>query len=357
MRFGASRSRIARELSVSAKTVSNAYNHPDQLSPRRRERIFAAAQRLGYAGPDAVARGLRRGRAGIIGVLYDSPLSYAFNDAAAISVLSGISSIAEPGAVGLSLLPGSPAGTRDPAAVTRATVDGLIAYSLASDDPVLRAAIDRGLPLVIIDQPRIPTVPWVGIDDTAAAAMAADHLLHLGHRRVAIVSFALSRAPEQRTVPLAELETAVYEVTRRRLAGYARTFEAAGLPWETVPVREGTANDEDAGKEGAAELLALDPGLTALLCLSDRLALGAMIAVHERGLNVPGDVSIVGFDDAAFATTTDPPLTTVRQPHEEKGVAAARTLGALMRGEAVRLADQLPFALAVRSSTAPPRAR
>src|ERR671917_2050840 len=111
--------RIAEELDVSAMTVSNAYNHPDRLSGALRERIFETAGRLGYGGPDPVGRSLRRQRTDVVGVLYSSPLSYAFDDPAAVSFLSGLSSVTEGADLGLLLVPaasGGPSGGRDPRA-------------------------------------------------------------------------------------------------------------------------------------------------------------------------------------------------------------------------------------------------
>ena len=127
---------VAAEVGVSAATVSNAYNRPDQLSPELRERVFAAARKLGYAGPDPVARGLRRGRSGAVGVLYADRLSYAFADPAAVMFLEGVSEAAEEAALGLLLVPAPLREARDQASVGEAAVDGFVIYCLAEDDPL-----------------------------------------------------------------------------------------------------------------------------------------------------------------------------------------------------------------------------
>src|SRR4051795_10759798 len=127
---------IAAELGVSVKTVTNAYGRPDQLSPALRERVLATAARLGYSGPDPVAAGLRRGRVGAIGVAYANRLSYAFDDPVARELLAGMTSVAELAGVGLLLLPGSSAPAARTRAVSGAVVDGLLASSLADDDPL-----------------------------------------------------------------------------------------------------------------------------------------------------------------------------------------------------------------------------
>jgi DNA-binding LacI/PurR family transcriptional regulator len=148
--------RIAEELGVSAMTVSNAYNHPDRLSEALRERIFETAGRLGYQGPDPVGRSLRRQRTDVVRVLYSNPLSYAFDDPAAVSFLGGLSSVTEEADVGLLLVPaagGGASGERNPRAAAQAAVDGFVIYSMSEEEPLLAAALDRQLPAVVVDQP------------------------------------------------------------------------------------------------------------------------------------------------------------------------------------------------------------
>ena len=179
---------IARELGVSAMTVSNAYNHPDRLSEALRERIFETAGRLGYHGPDPVGRSLRRQRTDVVGVLYSNPLSYAFDDPAAVSFLGGLSSVTEEADLGLLLVPaagGASSSERDPRAAAQAAVDGFVIYSMSDEEPLLAAALQRRLPVVVVDQPRKEGVPFVGVDDEGAARMAAEHLLDLGHSALA----------------------------------------------------------------------------------------------------------------------------------------------------------------------------
>src|SRR3990170_4679453 len=169
---------VAAEVGVSPATVSNAYNRPDQLSPELRERVLETARRLGYSGPDAMARGLRRRRAGAVGVLYEDRLSYAFADPAAVLFLQGVSVATEEAGLGLLLLSG-------------AVVDGFVVYSMSDEDPLVSAALERRLPVVLVDQPRTGGLPFVGIDDEGAARTAAEHPVGLGHRHFGVVSFAL----------------------------------------------------------------------------------------------------------------------------------------------------------------------
>src|SRR5215212_2078723 len=176
---------IANKVGVCPMTVSNAYNRPDQLSGPLREQILETAKRFGYHGPDPVGRSLRRQRTDVVGILYSNPLSYAFDDPAAVSFLRGLSALTENADLGLLLVPaagpGSTAG-RDPRAAARAAVDGFVVYSMSEAEPLLAAALGRELPMVVVDQPLKEGVPFVGVDDEAAARKAAEHLLDLGHQ-------------------------------------------------------------------------------------------------------------------------------------------------------------------------------
>ncbi len=335
---------VARALGVSPSTVSNAYNRPDQLSADLRARVLATAARLGYAGPDPVARTLRHGRTGAIGLVYDEPLSFSFTDPAAVLCLRGVAAACERHAVGLTLVPRLPAGAPD--LVGTALVDGLVLYCLPADDDRLRVARERGLPVVAVDSPRPPLAPAVTVDDRGGARAAARHLLDLGHRRVAVVAERLAADGWEGTAPRARQDANPYDGTRERLAGYRDAWEAAGLDWDAVRVEERAPYGRDAGRRAARDLLADRP--TAVLAMSDELALGVLDAAAARGLRVPGDLSVVGFDDTPSAAAAG--LTTVAQPHLEKGAAAARLLLDLPGGAAAP--PPLPTRLVVRTSTA-----
>jgi DNA-binding LacI/PurR family transcriptional regulator len=351
---------VADELGVSAKTVSNAFTRPDQLSAPLRERVLATAARLGYPGPNPLAAGLRRGRVGAIGVAYANGLSYAFDDPVAVDLLAGISAVAEPAGVGLLLVPGSADPERAAAAIGGALIDGLIVSSLADDDPLLAAAIARRIPLAVVDQPAparlaqlgAPDAPWVGIDDRAAAATLAEHLLALGHRQLAVVCFGLRRHPPTGMADTTAQAQVSYAVTRNRLAGYRDAATRARIDWSRIPVWAGTDSTPAVGEAAATAVLAITPRPTALLCLSDRLAEGALRAAASLNLRVPEDVSIAGFDNATTAVALG--LTTVAQPTHRKGELAARAV--LNRPQTTTPdpgPELLPTQLVIRSSTGP----
>ncbi len=303
--------------------MSNAYNRPDQLSPQLRTRVMDAARRLGYPGPDPVARSLRTRKAGAIGLLLTEQLSYAFRDPAAVAFLEGLTLECDQARVGLLLVPASP-DSDDTLAVSSASVDGFVAYSMPDDDPHLAAVLARPVPSVICDQPALPWADLVGIDDRAAARGIADHLVALGHRRVGVICMRLGRAVRDGPVDLARQQAAHYHVQRNRLAGLRDGFTAAGVSWDRVPVVERFDHSLSSGASAAAQVLALDPGITALVATSDVLALGAIQELARRRQRVPEDVSVTGFDGIKAAA--DAQLTTVVQPVVEKGRQAGRML-------------------------------
>jgi DNA-binding LacI/PurR family transcriptional regulator len=289
-------------------------------------------------------------------VLFAERLSYAFSDPATVQVLDGIASALEPAGLGLLLVPGR---ADDPTTVQRAMVDGFIVYSMAEDAPLLAVALRRRLPTVLIDQPPRAGVASITVDDVDGARQAAAYLLGLGHRHFAIITDRLSEersganAAEARSPH--EMAQDSFFFTRRRFQGYREALEAAGVAWEEVPIVERPDNREAEGAAAMRALLAKPVRPTAVLCITDRLALGALDAARQAGLAVPQDVSIVGFDDIPKAAQADPPLTTIRQAHREKGLLAGQALVGFLRGEAVAEHTDLPVQLVVRGSTGPAR--
>ncbi len=344
---------VAAEVGVSRATVSNAYNRPDQLSEELRVRVFEAARRLGYAGPDPTARGLRKQRTGAIGALYTDRLSYAFADPAAVMFFEGVSVATEEAGLGLLLIPGGSLGQRDPEILMSAAVDGFVIFCMAEDDPLVEATLRRQMPAVLVDQPPIEGVPSIGIDDEAAARLAAEHLTSLGHRSFGVVSFDLDKDSKSGFADIDKQHAATYLPNCARLRGYESALEAAGISWADVPVYECAENVPGMAAEAAEALLALAPRPTAIIATSDQLAFGFMEAVKKAGLSIPEDISVVGFDDVPEAARANPPLTTIHQPHVEKGLRAGRMLIAQLREEEPPETQVLlPTRLVVRGSAA-----
>jgi DNA-binding LacI/PurR family transcriptional regulator len=193
----------------------------------------------------------------------------------------------------------------------------------------------------------VPT-PFVGIDDRGGAETAARHLVELGHRRVAVISFP-EYARDDETLP--------FDVPRERLAGYRA---ALGDDWDPALLMTAYTNQQETAARLLAELLEVEPVPTAVLAMSDALAAGVVRSAVEAGLRVPEDLSVVGFDGVPLAGLTEPPLTTVAQPTEHKGELAAQTLLRALEpdGDAPPAGSPprtiLPTELVVRGSTGPP---
>jgi DNA-binding LacI/PurR family transcriptional regulator len=324
-------------------TVSNAYNRPDQLSSATRERVLAVAAALGYPGPDPAARSLRRGRSGTVGVLMTERLAYAFTDPGMVSLMRGMAS--ELGTAGQAMLL-VPSESDDVVAVVRgAVVDAFIICSVDERDAAVEAVRQRRLPLVTVGHPRLRGVPFLGIDNAAAGGLVAAHLLGLGHRRLGVVGLP-GREPGDDRVP-------VRVGIRARVSGF---FRAAGAFADAeVQVVVSAENTLDDGIRAARALLdqAAPHRPTAVFAVTDVLALAVLEGADQLGLDVPRQLSVVGFDDIAEAARARPPLTTVAQDLEGKGRLAARAALDLVAERPVR-SPQLNARLVVRESTRAP---
>jgi DNA-binding LacI/PurR family transcriptional regulator len=345
---------IADQVGVSRMTVSNAFSRPDQLSEPLRRKILAAAAGLGYAGPDPAARALARGTTGAVGVLLTSSLRYAFDDDVATGFLAAIADEVAPTGLALTLLTSSAVGDVIPA--RDVAMDGGLVYSC---DPSMTAVdwlTKRGLPLVFVDQEPTAGITCVNVDDRGGARAAAQHLVDLGHRRVAIMTAALGGATGIVADPEDDAQGSKF-VSRERLLGYLDALRGAGVT--PVVHRQLHSSDEEA-MVAALHLLSAPDRPTGVLCFSDAIAHGVVQAAEQLGLDVPGDLSVVGFDDSPLARRLRPQLTTVRQDVVAKGRVAAAALKVAMErhhaGAAPADAEHvvLPVELVVRDSTAPP---
>jgi DNA-binding LacI/PurR family transcriptional regulator len=338
---------VAERARVSLGSASQAFGRPELVSEEVRDRVLAAAKALGYPGPDPAARRLRLGSAGALGLIFSERLRYQFTDPAAPAFLTGLARGMEDSNLGLLLIPDSRFREETAATVRAAAVDGFVIYSAVRNDPRVQAALERRLPVVTVDQPRDAPTPFVGIDDRAAARSAAEHLRALGHERVAVLSFVSALDREGKLA---------IDISAERLAGYR---EGLGPAWDEGAVHTVRPNASEPARRATLELLQERTRPTAILAMSDVLAIGALQAAHERSVAVPDELSVVGFDDSPVAALTSPPLTTVAQPHEEKGRLTAKLLiEAINRESTARMRRKrmiLPTELVVRESTAVPR--
>jgi DNA-binding LacI/PurR family transcriptional regulator len=346
---------IADRVGVSRMTVSNAFSRPDQLSGELRDRILSVADELGYVGPDPTARALARGTTGAIGVLLTDSLQYAFTDEVATGFLGAIVEGLAPTGLALTLLTSN--GRDDVVPARDVAIDGAVVYSCYVESAARDWLLRRKLPLVYVDQDPVAGISSVNVDDRGGARAAAQHLVGLGHRRVAILNTVVEGTPGIVEDPLAEARG---HPPRQRMLGWLDALQAAGIQPTVAQTRNEGA---DHSRLAARALLAVEPRPTAVLCFSDVLALEVIRVARELGMKVPEHLSVIGFDDSPAARNSQPALTTVRQDIAAKGRLASDALTAAIEsarsGAPARVRHRvLPTELVVRDSTAAPaRAR
>lgn len=325
---------VADLAGVSLSTASVVFSGARPVTEATREKVLAAALELGWSGPNPLARSLRQGRTGVVGVVLSERLLYAFRDPYSAAVLDGLADALDASASSMLLLPRPPAGAleHDASTVARmsgAALDGVVLAGCGlADDPVVAHLHARGVPMVGLGGVPDERLAQVLVDDRAATAGLARHLRDLGHERVAVIAFPL------------ELDGVCGVVGDERLLG-ARVTEARERALGVrdvlgpVPVLEVSANSHPAGEQAARELLDADPAArpTAVVAESDVLATGVLAAASSLGLEVPRDLSVTGFDGVSMPWA--PELTTVEQPGAEKGRLAGEMINRLLAGESV----------------------
>ncbi|GAA2480041.1 LacI family DNA-binding transcriptional regulator [Winogradskya humida] len=325
-------SAVARAAGVSVPTVSRVLNgHPD-VSALTRIRVEAALRENGYRRRAA----RRSGRTLLVDVVFDD-LYCPW----AVEVIRGIEDVTRAAGIGtvVSAVHRAPlAWQRWLGNLRTRSAAGVIAANAVLSVEVLAELSRLRVPLVLVDPvtPAGAGVPAIGATNWAGALGATEHLIELGHRRIGFIG-----------------GPAHVLCSRARFDGYRAGLEAAGLEADPALIREGDFYHES-GFAAATELLAQAGQPTALFAASDQMALGACEAVRRRGLRVPADVSVIGFDDVPEARWSSPPLTTVRQPLLEMGGLAARTVLRLAGDDGVVPVHgmELPTSLIRRGTTA-----
>ncbi|PPG86525.1 transcriptional regulator [Rathayibacter rathayi] len=316
--------RVASRAGVSPSTASLVFSGSGPVSEATKERVLSAAAELDYAGPDPRARSLRRGRSGIVGVVVDERMLHAFRDPIKIAMLDGIADVLGGVDAGILLLTetGDGAGL-----LATAPVDAmiLVACSPSVDDSVavLRR---RGVPVVVVEGLSELSGAVISLDNREASRTLAEHLRELGHRRVAVVSLPFAKDRRRGPIP-AEWRASPSITPVDRLLGVQDVFPEA-------LVVAAAASSVDEGVAAGRTLLQGEEAPTAVIAQSDLLAAGVILAAQERGLRVPEDLSVVGFDGVQVpGLAAEYDLTTMAQPAVEKGRAAGRAAVALLANE------------------------
>lgn len=326
---------VAQQAGVSPSTVSHVINDTRFVSQQLRDRVLHAMKELNYQ-PSAVARSLRTKKTQVVALVIPDITNPYFPE-----VARGVQDVAEQNEYSVILCNTDRMRGRELRflnALRGQRVDGLILNPSEITSRDLQDLQDAQIPVVLIgSQIDHPDLDVVMVDNVQGAHDAVTHLINLGHRRIGLVGG--SRASSSGD---------------QRFQGYVRALTDHGLPIDEEIITEGRFTREG-GYESMNCLLAQQSLPTAIFASSDVMAIGALMAIQGAGLHVPDDVSLVGFDDIAEASTTTPKLTTIAQPKYETGEAAARLLFSRIEGAspAQRQKVILSHQLVIRESTAP----
>jgi DNA-binding LacI/PurR family transcriptional regulator len=339
---------VAAAAGVSHGTVSNVFNRPERVREELRERVLEAARVLGYAGPSPKGRLLRTGKVNAIGFAADQPLQYLFTDPWARRLLIEVGRLCDDRGAGLALVSVTERQSTG-WNIENALVDGFL-LSGSGREFLVEMSQRRGLPFVSLSpNAGDPDLPAICIDDFGGAFLAARHVLDLGHRRIAALGFGVGDGTGR--VAPEEVRAAPSLNVRERARGYWAALAEAGIPEAEMPVHAVRRSKGGHAGEALAVLFAdRRSAPTALLAMSDHLALAAMAWLAAQGLRVPEDVSVVGFDGVPEGAASVPPLTTMEQPYRR---IAERAVAAILDGALPDGREVLPLRLVVRESTGP----
>jgi DNA-binding LacI/PurR family transcriptional regulator len=307
---------IAKAAGVSRTTVSFVLNDVPgiAISPETRQRIHDAATALNYI-PDAAAQSLASRRAGAVALVLRQSPHQVVSDAFLAPVVQGIAAAVKEHGYHVLIEPLDPLIDANYGDLVRSRrADGILLSGPRLDDEELLRVHEAKIPLVLMGQLPGTTIPFVDVDNVHGAQMAVEHLIGLGHRRIACITNA----------PLA------YTASQDRLTGYRYALEAAGIAYDESLIRTGDFTDESGAVAMHDILSSVDPLPSAVFVASDVVALGVLTAIQSAGLHVPEDIALVGFDDIPLAQYVDPPLTTIRLPAYGLGWGAGDMLARLV---------------------------
>ncbi len=331
---------VAAASGVGVGTVSRVINGAVNVREVTRARVLKVIDQLGYR-PSHLATALSRGAQHSVAIVVPH-----LTRPSAVERLAGALAVLDAEGYDTVVCNVDSPAQRDhflAALTSKDRTDGVIVMSLPISQHQLAAVRRAGVPMVAVDVP-VRGVPYTIVDDTAGGRLAAEHLIALGHQRIGYVGDGGRRMTRS---------TFGFTSSGRRLAGYRQALLAAGLAACQSLVRLGPHGAATA-EALTTELLELQDPPTAIFASSDTQAMGVLAAADRVGLRVPGDLSVIGFDDIELAALIG--LTTVRQPLEQSGVEGARRLSALLRGEQVRPVRQvLDLRLVQRDTAARPR--
>ncbi|NJL93627.1 MAG: LacI family transcriptional regulator [Anaerolineae bacterium] len=328
---------VAQKAGVSTATVSKVLSNTPYFSEATRQKVMQAVEELGYR-PNLAARALSKGKTHVIGVVFPYIYDRVFTDPLVQRILEGVEG--ECSQRGYNLLLSTPQlAAQGPdenylRLLHSGYVDGLVALDNVPVASVLEPARARNVPAVAIGYQ--PHAYYVHSDDHQGGQGLMEYILGLGHRHIGVIT----------------VRDGLNYSIRQRIAGLQTAAEAAGLNFAELPQIEGRFSLAS-GAECARTLLEQHPQITALACMNDRMALGALHYAREAGIAVPAALSVVGYDDISSAQHAVPPLTTINQQALQLGRMATRMLFELL-DQTEPASVVLPTELIIRASAAPP---
>ncbi|AJI20735.1 LacI family DNA-binding transcriptional regulator [Priestia megaterium] len=328
---------IARVAGVSVTTVSRALNGYSDVNEKTRQKIAAVAKELNYS-PNTLARGLVMQKSKTIGLLVSGISRESVKDNFTFEVLCGVNERASTLGYDLILFNTNTMMQREKTYTQlcrERRVDGAIIQGIKKEDPYLKEVVESDIPCVLVDIPvHSNSVGYVTTDNALGAKKAVEHLASLGHQHIGMIN---------------GHEDAF--VSQERLNGYREALKECGLSFHSEWVVSGNFEEKKAEK-AARELINRHKEVTAIFCASDLMALGALKACKELGLQVPKDISIVGYDNIVLASYSSPNLTTVGQEVYQIGYQAADLLIEMLEGKETNMKRYLDTKLIIRESTA-----
>lgn len=328
---------IANKSGYSKTSVSFAFNSPERIGKEARERILEIAKELDYI-PDPSARNFSLGKHHSIGFLLPQGIEYSIDNPYTVNVIRGLGVVCEERGYNLTIIP--PLNDSIPEAVKNATVDGLITMGFAVEMGIADILRLRRLPVVAIDGEALEGTPSVGVDDEKCAYDQMHTVLEYNHRDIVIIN-----------LPDAAYENEgkkLFTVVKKRKTGYKRALEEFNLNYKEVPHFTCEATIEE-GKRMADHILSsYEP--TAIVAMSDAVAIGIIQRLKKNGIRVPEDVSVIGIDNIREGELIEPKLSTIDQPAFLKGKEAGKALFEIIDGKEVKGKITVPHSIVLRSS-------
>lgn len=325
---------VAAHAGVSIATVSKVLSNTPYFSEETKKRVLASVEAVGYI-PNLAARALSSGKTGIIGVVFPRVFDTVFTDPFVQHVLEGVEAACNDSGHNLLLSTPSVRGNitdeRYEQLLKSGYVEGLIALDNVPKASVVQPALEYDIPVVSIGYG--PNDAYIRSDERGGAASVMQHVLEMGHRHIGLIS----------------VTDGLNYAVEPRVDGWRAAATTHDIDFDSLPICHGDFSTAS-GAMCAANLLRQNPNLTAIVCINDRMALGAIQHLRKQGLHIPSDISVVGYDDIPIAQFADPPLTTVNQHAPALGRRATEMLLSLLDNKHPE-PEILPTELVVRQSS------